>query len=234
MPNSPKSSTANQLLLQPASSRPRRIPAKVEVEVPTGTNPAGAKPLGDVSPRARLVIVSLRAVSNRTEPPHPKPSALGAYSSIFRSHLSQELLKEPYIQEPCIQDNSEEVSSTVLPINKFPVKSQDTNTSTNPVRCLHTKASSGLPSRGMAFSVRQKVGGGMRKLPRFRGSSAQSFLVLPGQTSTPSRTGLLCQVRQETCRDSLPCQRDAAQKRSGACLLFRHTAITAICFWSQR
>ena len=57
----------------------------------------------------------------------------------------------------------------------------------------------------------------MRRLPRFGGGSAQSFLVLPGQASAPSRTGLLCQVRQETCGDSLPCQRYAAKRRSGAC-----------------
>ena len=57
----------------------------------------------------------------------------------------------------------------------------------------------------------------MRRLPRFGGGSARGFSVLPGQASAPSRTGLLCQVRQETCGDSLPRRRDAAKRCSGAC-----------------
>ena len=74
-----------------------------------------------------------------------------------------------------------------------------------------------VPSRGTAFSVRKKVGGGMRRLPRFGVGSARSCSVLPGQASAPSRTGLLCQVRQETCGDSLPRRRDAAKRCSGVC-----------------
>ena len=71
------------------------------------------------------------------------------------------------------------------------------------------------PVGGKAFSVCRTVEGGLRRLPRFGGGSSRGLLVLPGQASTPPRTGLLCQVRQETCRDPLPRRRDAAQGRSG-------------------
>ena len=74
----------------------------------------------------------------------------------------------------------------------FPAKSQ--------VRCAPPKAS----CRGKAFSDCRKVEGGLRRLPRFGGGSSRSLLVLSGQTTTPPRTGLLCQVQQETCRDSFP------------------------------
>ena len=93
-----KSSITSLLLLQPASSRPPRIRARVAAEVPTGTSLARASPLGDVSPRARLAVASLRAVSPRTEPPTPSRRLSGPTSpslgptlvkNYLRNHISK-------------------------------------------------------------------------------------------------------------------------------------------------
>ena len=128
MPNSPRSSIANQLLLQPASSQPLRIPARVAAEVPTGTNLAGAKPLWDVSPRARLATFSLRAVSPRTEPPTPSRRLSGPtppslvptlVKNYLRNHISKDhvtkTIQRKSLLPYCQSTNSQSSPRTLTP-----------------------------------------------------------------------------------------------------------------------
>ena len=187
------------------------------------------------STRARPGTASRSAASPRTVPPTPSrrhsgPTPTSSGPNLVKSYLRNHITKTSDIST---------TTTGAFPVNsvqeEFPVKSQDSYTWTDPaVRCAHPKASSGRPSLGKAFSVCRKVEGGLRRLPRFGGGSSRSLLVLPGQATTPHRTGLLCQVRQETCRDPLPHRRDAAQRMQWRELLSPHMAITATCFWSPR
>ena len=121
--------------------------------------------------------------------PHLRPSQEGVLAAVLKTICIQETSTQG-------QTFNQENMFTPALADKSPAVTLSTGEFAGP----YSSSSARCPSRRKTFPVHRPLGEGLRRFSRSRGCKVRRVIVLPGQTNTPSTSGVVKEARKTACR----------------------------------